>query len=170
MGTDNKSPSYLEERAASRRLLLGTKDGHLHTEILKTKVADGDLSAVFDDDHWLDWQEVVREMRGSVILAANCAEARRSTEIAMQSRYRLAPPLSGQAKWLHFFAPPVWYVLRRQVEMMDPDYWNDPKNTLREALDCPWWTTVPASLIRGELEKHLGRAAPETQEAANAGG
>src|SRR5436189_125039 len=50
-----------------------------------------------------------------------------------------------------------WLFFRRQIENMDPEYWNDPKNVLREALAFPEFCTVPQHIIRGELDRHLGK-------------
>ncbi len=160
MATENQSPSYRKLRADVRRWLTETSEGQYQTSILRDNMPGGHLEKIFDDDNWTDFEGVITEGRGSLVIAASCAEARRTCEIAMQAKYRVSPPSHGQAKWLRFFSPPLWYVLRRQVEVMDPDYWNSTANTLHEALRNPQWTTVPASILRGELEKYM----PGTKE------
>ena len=75
--------------------------------------------------------------------------------MAQQSSSMLVSPSPTHAKWRLVFQPPIWYVLRRQIETMDPNFWNDPANMYREALNNPLWATVPAEIIRGELEKYL---------------
>ena len=108
------------------------------------------------DDHWVSWGDMLEEHRDDLALAANCQEARNSMDLARKSNSLNAPPQPTAAKWVKFFSPPMWYVLRKQVEVMDPNYWNDPKNTIREALSHPEWTTVSADYLRGELLKYTG--------------
>lgn len=156
MGTDNKSPSYLEDREKTRKWLTETEEGRYAADLLKTEDPNI-VSQVLDDDKWVDWQTMLEEQKDGLIIAENCAEARNSVELARKSNSMNAPPQPTAARWLRFFSPPMWYVLRKQVEVMDPDYWKDPKNIFREALDHPQWTTVPADYLRGELEKYLGR-------------
>jgi hypothetical protein len=159
MGTDNKSPSYLSEREFVRDWLSNTEEGRHTVDLLKQEDGQSIVSQVLDDDQWVDWAEMLDEHREDLALASNCAEARKSVDLARKSNSLNAPPMPNAAKWLKFFSPPMWYVLRKQVELMDPDYWNDPKNTLREALKHPEWTTVSAEYIRGQLEQYLGKSA-----------
>ena len=156
MSTENKSPSYLQEREAVRKWLLETKTGHYATELLRRGMPEHQsLANVLDDDKWVDWGDIRREYKEALILAANCREARETARLNIQARNTLGVPAHGPSKMLRFFSPPMSHVLRRQVEMQDPDYWNDLRNVLREALLWPEWTCVPASLLRAELESHL---------------
>ena len=156
MSTENKSPSYLKEREAVRKWLLETRTGHFATDILRRGMpAHESLANILDDDKWVDWQDIRREYHEALVLAANCREARETASLTIQARSTLGAPAHGPSKMLRFFSPPLSHVLRRQVEMQDPDYWNDLRNVLREALLYPEWTCVPASLIRAELESHL---------------
>ena len=155
MGSENKSPSYLEEREEARRWLLDTKEGQYAADILKEKGPHGIAAKVLDDDHFTDWESIVKEHRHDLVIAANCYEARNAVSMARQSSSLLVAPTQSHMKWRKIMSPPIWYVLRRQIETMDPNYWNDPANMYREALNNPQWTVVPADIIRGELEKHL---------------
>lgn len=156
MSTDNKSPSYLRDREAARRWLTRTPDGRAARDHLM-KHGPGGQARILDDDQHVEWEDLVNENRDLPLLAANCAEARSAFEMARQARSTLGPPGLDKARWIRFFATPVAYVLRRQIETGDPDYWNDPRNLYREALDHPEWLCVPAEVIRGELEKVLPR-------------
>ena len=152
MGTDNKSPSYLLEREAVRKWLLQTREGHFATEMARREAPRENLSPVFDDDKWVSWGDIYREHRNSLVLAANCREARETAHLTMQSRNTMGLPPHGPSRMLRFFSPPMSLVLRRQVELQDPDYWNDMRNVLKEALNYPEYCCVPLNLIRAELE------------------
>jgi len=154
MATDNKSPSYLEEREQVRRWFQKTQDGKEARRILMDAVG-GDASRILDDDKHVDWEEMVKDYAGCSVLAASCREAREAFEIARQSKSSMGPPGVDKGKWVHWFSTPIGYVLRRQIELADPDYWNDPINVFREAMDHPEWCRVPMDVIRGELEMRL---------------
>lgn len=156
MAEDNKSPSYLEERQTVRDWLDKTSEGKYAGDLLKTLDTPSVVSKVLDDSQWVSWGDLLKEHKDDLILASSCAESRNAVELARKSSTLNAPPMSKGARWLRFFSPPMWYVLRKQVEEMDPDYWTDPKNIFREALDNPQWAIVPPDYIRGELEKYLG--------------
>lgn len=155
MATDNKSPSYLVEREAVRKWLLETREGHFATELARREAPNDNLAPFFDDDRWLGWGDIYREYRDAIVLAANCAEARETARLVIKSRNSMGLPAHGPSRMMRFFSPPMSLVLRRQVEMQDPDYWNDLRNVLREALLYPEYTCVPLSLIRSELEALL---------------
>lgn len=148
MATDNKSISYLEERERTRRFLWETGDGQLALEHLRQDATPAELQRVLTDDTFTDHTALREEHRGGIVVAENCREAREAFTIDQMHK--------TDAKWVRFFAPPIWYYLRRQVDTGDPDYWKDPVNTMREALARPIWATAPASYIRGELMKYLG--------------
>jgi hypothetical protein len=156
MATDNKSPSYLKERAAVRKWLSETEEGRYAVDLMRAQEGPAAVSRILDDDKWVGWADLIEEHKNDLTIAANCHEVRKAVDLARKSNSLSAPPTSQGGKWLRFFTPEMGYVLRRQVETMDPDYWNDPKNVFREALRNPQWLTVPAELIRGELEKYLG--------------
>lgn len=155
MGTDNKSPSYLVEREAVRKWLLETREGHFAAELARREAPHDNLAPFFDDDKWLGWGDIYREYKDAIVLAANCAEARETARLVIKSRNSMGLPAHGPSRMMRFFSPPMSLVLRRQVEMQDPDYWNDLRNVLREALLYPEYTCVPLSLIRSELEALL---------------
>lgn len=162
MSTDNKSPSYLVEREAVRKWLLETRAGHFATELARREAPHDNLAPFFDDDKWLGWGDIYREYRDALVLAANCAEARETARLTIKSRDTMGLPAHGPSRMMRFFSPPLSHVLRRQVEEQDPDYWNDMRNVLREALLYPEWTCVPISLIRAELEAHLPKGTKVT--------
>jgi len=155
MGTDNKSLSYLRDRKIARKWLSDTKPGQYAVELMKKDMGNANLAAILTDDKWVQWEDLIAEHKDSLAIAANCAEARKAADLARKSSSRMGPAMPTQAKWLRFFSPPISYVLRRQVETMDPDYWNDPKNVLREALDNDQWATVSADTIRGEIDRMI---------------
>lgn len=155
MSTDNRSPSYLVEREAVRKWLLETRAGHFATEMARREAPRDNLSPFFDDDKWMGWGDFYREYRDAIVLAANCREARETARLTMKSKAGIGPPTHGPSRLMRFFSPPLSHVLRRQVETQDPDYWNDMRNVLREALLLPEYTCVPMSLIRAELEALL---------------
>lgn len=152
---DVKSVGYQKMRAEARRWLLNTDAGQHTVKILRRHAPGENLAKLLDDGGWIDYEDMLKENAGNLVLAANCAEARRGVEMAMQAKGRMGPPTKGQARWGHFASIPLWYVLRRQVEAMDPDYWNDPVNVFRELMKNPEWSTVPEEVIRGELLKYL---------------
>jgi len=152
MPTDNKSPSYLTVRAAVRDWLLRTKEGHFATELARREAPRGNLAPLFDDDKWLGWADIYNEYRDALVVAANCAEARETARLTVKSRNSMGIPAHGPSRMMRFFSPPMSLVLRRQVELQDPDYWNDMRNVLKEALNYPEYCCVPMSLIRAELE------------------
>jgi hypothetical protein len=162
MTTENRSQSYLVEREAVRKWLLETREGHFATELARREAPNDNLAPFFDDDKWLNWADLYREYKEAIVLAANCREARETARLTMQSRNTLGIPAHGPSQMLRFFSPPLSHVLRRQVEMQDPDYWNDIRNVLREALLYPEYTCVPVSLIRAELESHLPKGTKVT--------
>lgn len=158
MATDNKSPSYNREREAVRKWIEKTPDGQIARKQLMDAMG-GDASSILDDDKHVDWEEIVREYRGATVLAANCKEAREAFELARQSSsLRLLPPSADKAKWVKFFSAPTGYVLRRTIELADPDYWNDPINVYREAMEHPEWCSAPMDVIRGLLNEVLPKA------------
>jgi hypothetical protein len=152
MPTENRSPSYLQEREAVRKWLLQTKEGHWATELAKREAPQQNLAPFFDDDKWLGWGDIYREYKDALVVAANCAEARETARLQMKSRNRMGIPAHGPSRMMRFFSPPMSLLLRRQVELQDPDYWNDMRNVLKEALNYPEYCCVPLSLIRSELE------------------
>jgi hypothetical protein len=165
MPTDNKSPSYLQDREAARRYLTQTPDGKVARDFLIKNAPGGDASSILDDDEHVDWEDLVRENKGLPVLAANCSEARRAFDMARQARSNLGVPLDKH-RWLKFFSAPLGYVLRKQIETCDPKYWDDPANLFREAMDHPEWCCVPSDVIRAQLEAHL----PKGQKAVIGGG
>lgn len=154
MATGNQSPSYLEEREKARRFLLETKEGAEATKQLKSFMGP-DTSAVLDDDRWTNWGDIVKEHRQDTVIAASCQEARSAFDLARQSSSIHAAPLPGKSKMRRIFSPPMWYVLRKQIQITDPNYWNDPVNIYREALAHPEWSTVSAEYLRGQLAELL---------------
>lgn len=157
MGTDNKSPSYLKERDAVRKWLLDTKAGQWAAELARREAPRQNLSPFFDDDKWLGWGDIYQEYRDALVVAANCAEARETARLQIKSRNSMGIPAHGPSRMMRFFSPPMSLVLRRQVELQDPDYWNDIRNVLKEALNYPEYCCVPASMIRAELEANQPR-------------
>ena len=157
MSTDNLSPSYLAERDDVRRWLFTSQDGRIAVDHLKKwAIKTGhNPTAIFDDDRQVQWGDLVRAYKGATVLATTNAEARAAFELASQSSSIMAPPAGGKDKWRLFARVPLDYHLRRMTETADPDYWNDRVNLYRELLDNPDWCTVPADVIRGELEEAL---------------
>ncbi len=151
MASDNKSISYLEERERVRKFLLNDPNGKYAVDLLKGE-KDADLTKVLDDDKNTNWDGMLNEHRSDLIVSSDCKEHREAAELARQSSSVMAP-MGGGRDWLKFFSPPLWYFLRKQIECQDPDYWNDMRNVLREALDNPQWTTQPAVIIRGMYDK-----------------
>jgi hypothetical protein len=156
MSTDNKSPSYLTERDDVRRWLFTSQDGRVAVDHLrKWAIKTGHNPAnLFDDDKYVQWGDMVRAYKGATVLATNNAAARAAFELASQSTSNMSGP-GGKDKWRLFARVPLDYHLRRMTETADPDYWNDRVNLYRELLDNPDWCTVPADVIRGELEEAL---------------
>ena len=157
MATDNQSQSYQAMRVQARRFLSGHKDGRYGVDTLRRLSAPREMTAVLEDDHFTDWEEMIKDHRGSTVIATNNRAARAAFELARQSSSVMGSPGTGKGKWVHFMATPLWYVLRRQIETVDPDYWNDHVNQMREALNNPEWCVVPPDVIRGELARHLPR-------------
>lgn len=164
MASENKSFSYLEERDNVRRWLLNSKDGRLATEVLRRgnkslpNCPGDDLAPVLDDDKFTSFQDIVDEYRDGTLLATTCEEARGVFDLAKGSKSNMALPGVTSARWSNFFSAPIGYVLRRQIQTGDPDYWNKPQNIYREALANPNWCKVPISVIRGKLEASLPKA------------
>ena len=156
MTTENTSPSYLEEREKVRKWLSTTKEGQHTVGIMKQQDGDLAVSKLLDDDQWASWGDLMTEHKDDLVLASSCAELRNAADLARKSNSLNQPPMSQGARWMRFFSPPIWYVLRRQVEVGDPDYWNDPVNVMREAMENSQWSTLPADYIRGELLKYVG--------------
>lgn len=152
---ENKSPSYNAVRSAVRNWLLTTPEGKYATgklkQFQKPSFGHNHLQHVIDEAYWTDHAEIYREYKDALILASNNAERRRQFE-----RGEIKP--TPGSRMMKIFSPPLSYTLRRQAEEMDPDYWNDPRNVLREALANPEWTTVPADYLRGQLESLLPKA------------
>jgi len=124
--------------------------------VLRMNAPGGDLGKVLDEkSHWVDYEDILREHREDLILAANCHEARQAVSLARQASTTMAPPAPSQAKWARIASFPIGYVLRRQIETGDPDYWNHPENVLRETLAKPDWAALPLDVVRGELENYL---------------
>jgi hypothetical protein len=155
MATRNQSSSYRREREWARRILTGTHQGQESIDLLKRNAPGGDASAIFDDDDLVDWEELIKEHRGNAMIAANCREAREAFDLARQSSTIMAAPSPSKAKMRRIFSPPAWYVLRKQAELGDPEYWNRPVNIYREALANPQWATVPAEYLRAALDQYL---------------
>lgn len=155
MGSKNQSPSYLASRERARKFLLNTKDGQEATRILKEHATPAEMTRIFDDDRFTSWDDVVEEHRGSTILAASCREARAAFDLAAGSRSNKIPPPAGRSKMRRIAQIPAWYMLKRPIEMGDPDYWNSKENTYRELLANPQWACVPPSYLRGQLEAQL---------------
>jgi len=158
MASSNQSPEYLEERERARRWLLHTKDGQLARTHLMANAPHGDAAGILDDDNFVLWDDIVQEYRGATILASNCAEARKAFDVARQSHSAFGPPNPTKAKWGLMAQFPLGYHLRRTIETMDPDYWADETNFLRECLDNPQWLHVPVDMIRGLLEARLPKS------------
>ena len=151
---DIKSPSWLRDRKAAHRWLKNTADGKMAVRNLQENMPGGDLSSVLDNkEQWKDWEGMIEEHRNGLQIAGSCQELRNAADLARQARSNKMPPIGNHGKWLRFFAPPMWYVLRKQVEVADPDYWNYPVNVMREALEHPQWATIPLDMIRGELNQ-----------------
>ena len=155
MGSKNQSPSYLASRERPRNFLLNTPDGKEATRILKEHATPAEMTRIFDDDTFTNWDDIVEEHRGSTVLAASCREARGAFELAAGSRSNKLPPPAGQSKMRRIAQIPAWYMLKRPIEMGDPEYWNSKVNTYRELLANPQWSCVPESYLRGQLEEHL---------------
>lgn len=158
MATDNKSPSYLAERQKKRRWLLSNDpNAQLARKYLREMAPGGDAASVLDDDQQVAWDDIVEEHRFDAMIAANNMEARKAFELARQSSTSMGAPNHANSYMRHFASTPTWYVIRRQIETMDPEYWNDPKNVFHELLEHPEWVTVPIDDIRGQLEMYLPR-------------
>lgn len=152
MGSSNRSPSYLQHRDKVRRWLANTKEGQFAVELFRQIDSAKHVSQVLDDDNWVDWGDVMQEHKHDLVIASDCAEHRAAAELAMQSSTKMAPPTSQGSKLMRFFSPPIWYVMRRQIERGDPAYWNHPQTVMKEALANPQWCVVPMSYIRGVYE------------------
>ncbi len=160
MSTENKSPSYLADRAQARAWLQNTAEGRIAADYLK---ADGQGQAL-DDDQFVDWESLVKEHRGSAVLIANNREARESFDLARQAHSRMGAPM-GHNHWRKIASTPQWYVHRRQMETGDVDYWKDPVNRYREFLAHPEWLCVPAWYVRSLLDNVLPKG-PRPQAAS----
>ena len=164
MGTENKSPSYLEEREQVRRALSNTPEGRYAVDLLIQQDGKSVVGKALNEDSWLDWKSLWEEHKDDLILASNCEALRNAFELSRKSSSMNQPPMSQGSRLLRFFSPPMWYVLRRQIEVGDPDFWSDPENMIREALANPQWATVPADYLRGKLLDLIGCAGPGGEE------
>lgn len=157
---DIRSISFLRDRDAAKRWFQGTRQG-LYAAGLLLRERGSDFGEVYNRrDGWVQWTDMVQEHRNDLAVAADCAEARAAFDLARGASRGKFPPLKTAAHWMRFFSVPDWYFFRRQIDVADPDYWNDQKNVLREALDHPEWCTVPADIIRGELDSLTPRQRP----------
>lgn len=150
MSSSNQSPSYLEERERTRRWLQKSKDGQLAVDELRKQ----GQTVVLDDDKEVQWDDMVAEYKGAAVLAASNAEAREAFELSRHASSNMGAPLNHGA-WRAFASMPLGYVIRRQIETMDPGYWDDQVNLYRECLEHPEWCRVPADYIRGRLNDVL---------------
>lgn len=157
MSSSNQSPSYLGEREEVLRWFQKSPDGQYLRDLIRRVDKPSDSVRIFDDDNCTNWEDLQKEYKGAVVIAANNQEARAAFEMTQQSHSNFAPPPGGPSKMLRIFTPPLGYVLRRQVETADPYYWNDHLNVYREAQLHPDWCPVPQSYIRGALEAALPR-------------
>lgn len=148
MASGNQSPSYLQAREHFLKWIAESRAGQFSRDILMGFGPGRRISEVLEEDHWTDFDALYEERKGDLILAADNKRVRDAFE-----RGEVKP--SPGARFLRFFSPPMDYVLRRQADTQDPNYWNSPTNTLREALAHPLWCTVPADYIRGVLEQYL---------------
>jgi hypothetical protein len=156
VATDNRSIPYNEERAAVRDWLSTTKDGAFAVEQLQKEAGSSalkpekrDAGDILTNDQHVDWPSVYREHKDDLAVAYNSRAAAEAFKIDARI---------GNDAWIRFFQCPGWLFFRRQIENMDPEYWNDPKNVLREAMAFPDFCTVPQHVIRAELDKYLGKA------------
>lgn len=156
---DIQSISFLRDREAARRWYQNTKAGNYAAELM-LKEKGSTFSAIYNKrDGWVQWTDMVQEHRNDLAVAADCAEARAAFDLARGARNSMMPPMKTAANWMRFMSVPDWYFFRKQIDTADPYYWNDQKNVLREALDNPQWCTVPADVIRGELERLMPKPA-----------
>jgi hypothetical protein len=167
----NYSPSYLAEMNVGRKWLLNTPDGRMATDHLRRsfgKMADDALS----DGKWVPWDDIVKEYRGGVMLAASNKEAREAFELARHSTTALGSPLPGKSRLMRFFSPPQGYVFRRITESGDAKYWETPINVMREALreENAAYLCVPRWVIAAHLESLLPRNPKSTRDEAQAAG
>lgn len=156
LSTDNRSVLYNEDRNFVRRWLDGDDDGRFALELTQRDTHASalrperkDAGDVLTNDQHFDFSSFYDEHRHDLAVAYNCREAREAFRIDART---------GERTWVRFFQCPGWLFFRRQIENMDPEYWNDPKNVFREALAFPEFCTVPADRIRGEYERYLGKA------------
>ena len=160
MATTNRSISYNRDREKARHWLAHTKEGQLAVENLR-RYYKGNLGDFLGDEHEISWDDLVKEQREGLVIAQSAAEQREAFNLARQSGRPFGSPVgTNSAHFVKFFSPPLWYLLRRQVEVNDPNYWNDPLNTLREAMKNEQWATAPISYIRGQLEAMLPKSRP----------
>ena len=152
---DVKSVGYQREKRYTVDWLKETRAGAFAEEILRKGSPGGNLSRILDDGGWKSWEDIYTEHKDDLVLAANCREAREAFDIARKSHSRLAPPTGSGSKMCRVASFPLSYVLRRQIEVMDPDYWNSPLNFLRECMDHPYWVTADINVVRGMLEALL---------------
>jgi len=155
MASKNQSWSYLEERNRVRNWLTKTPDGKLATELLRKNAPKENAAPILDDDSCTSWQDIVDEYKDGVMLASSCQEARGTYELARQAKSTMGLPGVSHARWNGFFSAPIGYVMRRQIQTGDPNYWNDPVNVYREALENPNWCRVPRSYLVGKLNDLL---------------
>lgn len=149
-----QSISYLRDREAARRWFTSTSMGRYAADLLRSEKGGEVFGQVFNTkEGWVQWTDMVHEHRNDLAIAADCAEARAAFDLARGSRSLAIPPLKTAANWMRFMSIPDWYYFRKIAEHGDPYFWNDQVNTLREALANPQWCTVPADVIRGELER-----------------
>ena len=138
-----------------RKWLLSTEDGRLASDILRRNAPNQNAAPILDDDRFTSWDDIVAEYRGGVMLASSCREARGVFDLAKGATSNMTLPGVTSAKWSNFFSAPIGYVLRRQIQTCDPNYWNEPINTYREALANPNWCRVPRAVIQGKLNDLL---------------
>lgn len=156
---DIKSVSFLRDMQAARRWFQYTKQGRYAADLMLKESGTAFGEIYNKKDGWVQWADLVNEHRNDLALVTDCAEARAAFDLARGARPGMFPPLKTAANWMRFLSVPDWYFFRRQIDFADPDYWSDQKNVLREALDNPQWCTVPADIIRGELERLMPKAA-----------
>jgi len=155
MGSKNQSPSYLESREKGRDFLLNTPDGQEGLRVLKEHATPAEMARIFDDDQWTGWDDLVDEHRDSTVIAKSCREAQAAFELASHATTQKLPPPKGKARFRKIAQIPPWYMLRRPIELGDPEYWNVPVNMYRELLANPQWSCVPAWYLRDQLNEHL---------------
>lgn len=146
MATENRSPSYNGVRDFVRSWASRSREGSFAVQNIREWSQNDSASHIFDDDRWTTFEDWYAENKGNLALAANNQAIRDAHQTGF------APT---KTRLRRFASVPMGYHLRRIAETGDPQYWNDPRNMLKEVIENPWFATMPLWYIRGQYEALL---------------